>query len=64
VSPGPYLLGGRFFAADILIFSLLQFAPQLAPQGPAVDAYTARIAERPALARAVVKDQDAARTVV
>jgi glutathione S-transferase len=64
VSPGPYLLGERFSAADILIFSLLQFAPQLAPQGAAVEAYTSRIAERPALARAVVKDQDAARTVV
>jgi glutathione S-transferase len=54
----PYLLGERFSAADILIFSLLQFAPQLAPQGSAIDAYKARIAERPALARALVKDQD------
>ena len=54
---GAYLLGERFSTADVLVSSAFQWAPQLMPQGPEVDAYLRRINERPALARGLAKDQ-------
>jgi glutathione S-transferase len=56
LSPGPFLLGERFSAADVLVASAFQFAPHLMPQGPVFDAYVERIAARPALQRALAKD--------
>jgi glutathione S-transferase len=56
LSPGPFLLGERFSAADVLVASAFQWARQLMPAGAAFDAYLARIAERPALKRALAKD--------
>lgn len=53
---GPYVLGARFSAADVLIASIGQFMRTMLPAGPVVDAYLQRCGERPALARAMAKD--------
>jgi glutathione S-transferase len=53
---GPYLLGERFSAADILLVSLGQFLRAALPPGEPVDSYLKRCASRPALARALAKD--------
>lgn len=53
---GPYVLGERFSAADILVSSMFFFSRELSPQGPTVDAYLARIVSRPARLRAEVRD--------
>jgi glutathione S-transferase len=53
---GPYLLGERFSAADILLVSLGQFARVALPPGEPVDSYLQRCATRPALARALARD--------
>ena len=52
----PYLLGDRFSAADILIASVGQWARQMLPADPVIDAYLTRAAARPAAARAQAKD--------
>ena len=55
VSPGPFILGNRFSAADVYIGSQIGFGmtmmKTLEPR-PAFAAYLARIAERPAYKRA------------
>jgi glutathione S-transferase len=58
VARGPYLLGDRFTAADVVIGSTLRWGMmfKLIPGRPEFVAYTARFAERPALARAGEKD--------
>jgi len=56
LSPGPFLLGESFSAADVLIASAFQWARQLMPEGAAFDRYVERIAGRPALHRALAKD--------
>ncbi len=58
LSPGPYLLGGRFSAADILWGTALGWmtAFKLMPERPEIMAYVRRIAERPAVKRAQEKD--------
>jgi glutathione S-transferase len=53
---GPWVLGERFSGADILVASMGQFIRTLLPPGDVVDAYLARAAARPALARARAKD--------
>jgi glutathione S-transferase len=53
---GPWLLGESFSAADILFISLLQFARQALPPHAAYDDWLARAQARPALARALQKD--------
>ena len=55
---GPYLLGERFSAADVLYGSTLaMFAGGgMLPPNPAVDAYVKRCTERPAYIRAQEKD--------
>lgn len=57
---GPWLLGERFSAADILFLSLLQFARQMLPAHGVYDDWLARANARPALARALAKDDVAA----
>jgi glutathione S-transferase len=55
---GPYLLGGRFTAADVVIGSTLRWgmAFKLIPERPEFTAYTGRLAERPAARRAAEED--------
>ena len=53
---GPWVLGERFSGADILVASMGQFSRTLLPADDVVDAYLARAAARPALARARGKD--------
>jgi len=53
---GPWVLGERFSGGDILVASMGQFIRALLPPGDVVDAYLARAAARPALARARAKD--------
>lgn len=52
----PWLLGDAFSAADIMFVSLLQFARQMLPPHEAYDDWLARANARPALARALAKD--------
>ena len=58
LAPGPYLLGERFSAADILYattFALFGQSPVL-PRSPLIDDYVRRIVARPAFARAQARD--------
>lgn len=59
LSAGPFILGARFSAADILYGTMFaQFAQSpLLPKSPAIDAYVKRIVERPACARARARDE-------
>ncbi|GJD51686.1 Disulfide-bond oxidoreductase YfcG [Methylobacterium crusticola] len=55
---GPYLLGTRFSAADVLWGSALSWTTQfrLVPETPEIAAYVARHAARPAVGRARARD--------
>jgi len=55
---GPYLLGERFTAADILWGGALHWMTifKLMPETPAIRAYIDRVVTRPALERAAAKD--------
>ncbi|MGH8275726.1 MAG: glutathione S-transferase family protein, partial [Steroidobacteraceae bacterium] len=58
LSAGPYLLGEKFSAADVLYgstFNLFSTSPLL-PKTPVIEDYVKRCAARPAYARAVAKD--------
>jgi glutathione S-transferase len=52
----PWLLGDHFSAADILFVSLLQFARQMLPPHAIYDDWLGRANARPALARALARD--------
>jgi len=55
---GPYILGDRFSAVDVLIgttFAMFMGGPTL-PKTPPLEAYVKRVVERPAYARAAAKD--------
>jgi glutathione S-transferase len=58
LAKGPYLLGERFSAADILWGTALTWTTmwQLVPELPEIKAYIQRIASRPSLARVNAKD--------
>jgi glutathione S-transferase len=60
---GPYMLGERFSAADVLWGTALQWTTMfgLVPKLPVIEAYIARVAARPAVARARAKDAELAR---
>lgn len=62
VEPGPYLLGDRFGAADVVVGSTLRWGTmfKLIPERPEFQAYLGRLAERPALKRAEARDQELA----
>jgi glutathione S-transferase len=62
IAKGPYLMGEQFTAADVVIGSGLRWAMafKLLPERPEFTAYTARLAERPALQRAEAKDRELA----
>jgi glutathione S-transferase len=57
LSKGPYLLGTKFSAADVLYgttFAMFGQSPMM-PKSPVIDAYTKSVIERPAHARAEAK---------
>jgi glutathione S-transferase len=56
LSQTPYLLGARFSAADVIVGSTLQWARQSMPESAVIDAYVARLGERPAQQRANERD--------
>ena len=58
LSRGPYMLGGRFSALDVLWGTALDWttALKLVPELPEISAYIARIKERPATVSAMAKD--------
>jgi glutathione S-transferase len=60
VGASPFLMGEQFTAADVVIGSTLRFGMQfkLIPERSEFTAYTARLAERPALQRAQAKDNE------
>ena len=62
IEPGPFLLGEQFTAADVVIGAGLRWgmATGAVPERAEIVAYAARLAERPALARAFAKDQELA----
>jgi glutathione S-transferase len=62
LAPGPYLLGERFSAADVLWGTALRWTTmfKLVPESPAITDYVTRIAGRPAVVRAAKKDADLA----
>jgi glutathione S-transferase len=59
---GPYLLGERFSAADVLWGTALSWTTKfkLVPELPVITAYMARVNARPAVARARAKDAEIA----
>lgn len=62
LAKGPYLLGDRFSAADVLWGTALAWttAFQLVPSLPVIQAYVERIAARPAVARVKARDAELA----
>lgn len=64
VAAGPYLLGGQFTAADVVIGSGLRWGMmfKLIPERPEFTAYVGRLNERSALKRAQEKDAALAHT--
>ncbi|MFO1046517.1 MAG: glutathione S-transferase family protein [Geminicoccaceae bacterium] len=60
VTPGPWLLGDRFSTADVLMGSALRWGSMVGavPERPELAAYLGRLAERPALQRALAKDRE------
>jgi len=57
---GPYLMGDRFTAVDVMVGSTLGWARQHVPESAAIDAYLARVGDRAANKRACAKDAPAA----
>lgn len=57
---GPYLLGDRFSAADIMVGASLRFFRAQLPGSPALDTYLERLTSRPAFGRMQAKDAPAA----
>jgi glutathione S-transferase len=62
LAKGPYILGERFTAADILWGTALNWTTmfKLVPETPLITAYIERIANRPAVQRARLKDAELA----
>jgi glutathione S-transferase len=54
---GPYMLGEKFSAVDLLVASAIKFARQVFPESAALDAYVARCATRPGAIRAAGLDE-------
>jgi glutathione S-transferase len=62
VAAGPFIMGDKFTAADVVIGSGLRFGMmfKLIPERPEFTAYAGRLAQRPALQRATAKDKEVA----
>ena len=52
----PYILGDRFSAVDVLFGSAVQWGATMLPKSDVLDAYLARLVERPAFIAAQAKD--------
>jgi glutathione S-transferase len=63
VTPGPFLMGEKFTAADVVIGSQLRWATifKLIPERKEFTDYVARFAGRPAVKRAQAKDEQLAK---
>jgi glutathione S-transferase len=63
VGKGPYLLGERYTAADVLWGTALRWTTGfgLVPPSPEITAYLARVCERPAFQRATAADAELAK---
>lgn len=61
LKPGPYLMGERFTAADVVTGSGLRWGMmfKMIPERPEIVEYAGRLSQRPALIRAQKKDQEA-----
>jgi glutathione S-transferase len=58
LSPGPYFLGERFTALDVLYGTTFAMFGQsaLLPKSPQIEDYARRVTARPAFARAMAKE--------
>jgi glutathione S-transferase len=56
LADGPWLLGERFSAADVMMGGTLGWAHQLMPRDGRIPAYLARLTQRPAFQRAMARD--------
>lgn len=63
ITPGPYLMGEQFTAADVVIGSALRWSMrfELIPPRREFVEYVARLADRPAAQRADAKDEELAK---
>jgi len=63
IAPGPYLMGDKLTAADLVIGSNLRWSMlfKLIPERKEFSDYVARLSERPAFKRATVKDEEFAK---
>lgn len=55
---GPYLMGDRFTAVDVMAGSTVAWARHVFPESAAIDAWVARITDRPANQRARASDAE------
>jgi glutathione S-transferase len=53
----PYIAGDKFTALDVLFASAVQWGGTMLPKSEVLDAYLARLIERPAYTRAQAKEQ-------
>jgi glutathione S-transferase len=62
VAPGPFLMGDRFTAADVVIGSNLRWGMmfKMIPERTEFTDYVARFVDRPAAKRAIAKDEELA----
>jgi glutathione S-transferase len=58
IAKGPYLLGDKFTAADVVLGSGLRWGTifKLLPESGEISAYISRLQQRPAFQRATAKD--------
>ena len=56
LAEGPYLMGERFTAVDVMIGAALAWGREHLPESALIDAYMERVSARPANARATAKD--------
>ncbi|HEY1892080.1 MAG TPA: glutathione S-transferase family protein [Steroidobacteraceae bacterium] len=57
LSQGPYIMGQRFTAADIMVSSPYQWVRDFGPPSPLIDDWLARLAARPAAIRGAARDE-------
>jgi glutathione S-transferase len=65
VGGGPYILGDRFSAADVVVGSAVRWMTlfKLLPEKPEFTSYIERLTSRPAFKSAMAKDEELVRTL-